>query len=71
MKKSLLITIICLCLANIAVQQQCTLSDPEKVDCGYMGIDKTKCEAKGCCWKPRTNRGDEKNDIPWCFFPAG
>jgi glucoamylase len=45
---------------------QCSLSDLEKVDCGYVGIDQSGCEAKGCCWATSSVSG-----TPWCFYGAG
>jgi len=30
----------------------CTVSDSEKVDCGFVGINQSQCETKGCCWVP-------------------
>jgi len=44
----------------------CNVTD--KIDCGYVGINKEQCEAKGCCWVPvSANVGD----IPWCFYSGG
>jgi len=40
-----------------------SVPDPQKVDCGYVGIDQGACESKGCCWKPASH----SNDVPWCF----
>ena len=34
----LFLTIVCLLSA-----QQCDLQDPQKVDCGFMGIDQSQC----------------------------
>lgn len=49
--------------------QSCTISDDQKHDCGYIGINQQQCEAKNCCWKPA---GVEQtpNDVPWCFYPG-
>lgn len=46
----------------------CSVKDADKVDCGYMGINKTQCEAKGCCWVPAQSEG-LLTDTPWCFYP--
>lgn len=52
--------------------QQCDLQDQQKVDCGYMGIDQSGCQAKGCCWKPVFDYSSEKlQGTPWCFYPSG
>jgi glucoamylase len=52
--------------------QQCEISDPSRVDCGYMGINQQLCEAKSCCWKPvRALTEESLGDTPWCFYPAG
>ena len=44
----------------------CVLSDIDKIDCGYMGINENQCVEKGCCWASSTEAG-----VPWCFFSAG
>lgn len=55
-------------LATLATSQSCDLSDSSKSDCGYVGIDQSKCQAKGCCWKP-VSLFNEPNDTPWCYYP--
>lgn len=50
--KNLKILFLLFTLLNVLFSQQCDLQDPQKLDCGFMGIDQSKCEAKGCCWKP-------------------
>ena len=54
-------------IVGAVIAQSCDLQDEQKVDCGFMGIDKTQCEGKGCCWKPANLVGD----TPWCFYPSG
>mmetsp|Transcript_13060 Transcript_13060/g.25316 ORF Transcript_13060/g.25316 Transcript_13060/m.25316 type:complete len:511 (-) Transcript_13060:336-1868(-) len=44
----------------------CSTSDQDKIDCGFVGINATGCQAKGCCWQQSGTSG-----IPWCFFPKG
>eukprot|EP01039_Chlorochromonas_danica_P004765 gene4765-5225_t len=44
----------------------CAVADSAKVDCGYVGINQSGCESKGCCWVPA---GDNSN-TPWCFYGA-
>jgi glucoamylase len=41
----------------------CPSNDFDKKDCGYLGIQKSECESKGCCWVESNN-----NNIPWCFY---
>jgi hypothetical protein len=53
-------------IAAVAVASDCAVSDSSKVDCGYVGIDQTGCESKGCCWASSTTSG-----TPWCFFQSG
>jgi glucoamylase len=36
-----------------------------RLDCGYVGIDETGCETKGCCWDPVD---PNPNNLPWCFY---
>ena len=52
---------------GMALAQSCEMEDPLKIDCGFMGIDQTQCEAKGCCWKPTNQLGG----TPWCFYASG
>lgn len=48
MKNQLLLAVILVLVAS----QSCDMSLEDRTDCGYMGIDQAKCQAKGCCWKP-------------------
>jgi glucoamylase len=50
----------------VAYSAQCSVSDYEKTDCGFVGITQSSCEAKGCCWASSSSNG-----IPWCFYGAG
>lgn len=43
--------------------EDCIAKEEERIDCGYMGIDQSKCEATGCCWASSTKSG-----VPWCFM---
>eukprot|EP00759_Apiculatamorpha_spiralis_P025738 PhF_6_TR29100/c0_g1_i1/m.42442/K01178/SGA1; glucoamylase len=45
--------------------QSCNIPDGSKSDCGYVGINSTQCQAKGCCWAQSPNNG-----VPWCFYAA-
>ena len=38
-----------------------TCNVANKIDCGYMGIDRVECERKGCCWV-------EIPGDPWCYY---
>lgn len=60
-------------LVVLVASQQCDMSLDDRTDCGYMGIDQSKCQAKGCCWKPARLLVQEEtpNDTPWCFYPSG
>ncbi len=41
----------------------CEVDRKKRTECGYYGINKEKCEKRGCCWKV-----DEHNSVvPWCF----
>lgn len=50
----------------VLLAADCSVSDPSKTDCGYMGINQAQCEAKGCCWVAASSSA-----IPWCFYPKG
>lgn len=54
-------------LSYLLLSQSCTLSDDQKADCGFMGINQQQCEAKSCCWKP----ANDLKGVPWCFYPSG
>lgn len=44
-----------------------TVPDPQRVDCGFNGINETVCLSRECCWLPvDPNPGH----LPWCFIPA-
>lgn len=44
----------------------CSVPDSSKVDCGYVGITESQCQASGCCYAQASNSA-----IPWCFKQAG
>ena len=54
--------------ATVALADECALSDFDKTDCGFSGIDQSGCEAKGCCWVPVQS---SSGNVPWCFFKKG
>jgi glucoamylase len=64
--KSLIITG---CLIVLAITQSCSLSDGDKVDCGYLGINQQQCQSKSCCWIPVFTQ--QLAGTPWCFYPSG
>ena len=41
----------------------CRVPREERKECGYYGIEKKECEARGCCWIT----DDLESVIPWCF----
>ncbi|KAL1504259.1 hypothetical protein AB1Y20_010668 [Prymnesium parvum] len=36
-----------------------------RVDCGYVGVDQSACESRGCCWQPSPS-----SSAPWCFYSS-
>ena len=46
----------------------CSVPNQQKVDCGYVGINQTGCEAKGCCWYEIDNN---PYNYPWCYYKEG
>ena len=46
----------------------CTVSDPDKVDCGHVGTTQQECVAAGCCWDEIDNN---PNNYPWCYYKGG
>ena len=53
-------------LIGYGITSTCTVADSEKVDCGFVGINQSQCETKGCCWVPSSKSG-----LPWCFNKGG
>merc|ERR1712087_624699 len=43
---------------------QCDVSENQRQDCGYYGIDQNGCEGKGCCWR------ESNSGAPWCYYGA-
>ena len=60
--------LIVLSFVLTALSADCSVSTSEKMDCGYYGIDQSKCEARGCCWVPVS---ESSGNVPWCFYPSG
>lgn len=57
-------------LTALGSTQSCSLADSQKQDCGYLGINQSQCEAKGCCWRPVFDSEKIPTGTPWCFFPS-
>jgi len=58
---------IAIALATPALAaDKCAVDDSDKFDCGYVGINATYCQAKGCCWSESDTSG-----VPWCFYSTG
>jgi hypothetical protein len=49
----------------VSSASECAVSDASKLDCGFVGIDQSGCENKGCCW------ATSSSNVPWCFYQAG
>jgi len=56
-----MISFVLLFIASFA-QYSCN-TNVTRGECGYYGIQQSKCEQKGCCWNPTSEQGQ-----PWCFF---
>jgi len=55
---------LCVLLA-LAADDQCDIAEPQRRDCGFMGVTQGECVSKGCCWKPAAN-----GNAPWCFYSS-
>lgn len=42
-------------------EELCHIKRINRVDCGWIGIDKATCEKKSCCWN------DTARDSPYCY----
>jgi len=51
---------------RVAEVEQCTVSDSEKLDCGFHGITPDGCRSQGCCYMHSLTRG-----TPFCFYKKG
>jgi len=43
---------------------QCDVSENQRQDCGYFGIDQNGCERDSCCWR------ESSSGAPWCYYGA-
>ena len=48
-------------------QDTCKVSNPDKVDCGHPGFDRSGCENMGCCWRLIDPNPD---NYPWCYHTS-
>ena len=46
----------------------CSVAESARRDCGFVGINQSKCVKKGCCWQPCQGCGA---GVPWCFYGKG
>lgn len=46
--------------------RKCIVLFNERSDCGFLGITRDECLARGCCWRPVPSA---RRGIPWCFHP--
>jgi len=51
---------------KVAEVEQCTVSNSEKVDCGFSGITPDSCRSQGCCYMHSLSPG-----TPFCFHKKG
>lgn len=63
MKKATGLLIFASVVAQVS-SSSCAVSDSDKKDCGYTGINESSCLSKGCCWSP----AGENSATPWCYF---
>ena len=63
--KSVLFSLLSAVAVSMVVSD-CSVPDSSKIDCGYVGITQSECQASGCCWAQASN-----SEIPWCFKQAG
>lgn len=56
---------------NLVSSDECSVSNSDRIDCGYVGIDQNGCISKGCCWSPVYDIQLQTTDTPWCYYKAG
>ncbi|ELT95273.1 hypothetical protein CAPTEDRAFT_87401, partial [Capitella teleta] len=52
----------CNSFSQATMKPGCLMNNEERAECGWYGIRKHQCMAKGCCWQPNSNPS-----APWCF----
>ena len=64
MKIILIVSLLCLSFisSDIPEKFRCIVNPKEREDCGFVGIDRKKCEEKGCCYRKSVD------GTPWCFY---
>ena len=67
MAKLKLVALI-LSILTCAYGQQCNNAEYDRLDCGFVGIDQSGCESRGCCWIAVTPNPD---NVPYCFYQKG
>ena len=58
------VIVFSLLLGQLHAQSSCSVSNADKKDCGYAGIDESGCLQKSCCWVPQS----QGSSTPWCFY---
>jgi len=43
----------------------CEVTEFDRMDCGFSGINETGCLSRGCCWRSSSTQG-----VPWCYDTA-
>ena len=61
MKMILFVSLLCFTF-NFSKPLKCRVLPKDREDCGFVGLNRQKCEDKGCCFE-RSVEG------PWCFYP--
>jgi glucoamylase len=56
-------------LFSLAVADECSISNGDKIDCGYSGMTESECLQKGCCYVPVSHL--TTTGTPWCYYKAG
>jgi hypothetical protein len=44
---------------------QCGITEFNRLECGYYGIDQHNCVSSGCCW-----HSSDRSGVPWCYAKA-
>ena len=52
--------------ASQPLGESCSVNESDRLDCGYVGVDQSTCEGKGCCWQ----EAEEGSSTPWCFYKS-
>src|SRR5437667_137026 len=66
--KIIIFILISFCLTKNVDSLQCNeVKLEERIDCNPDNPTQQKCQSRGCCWRPTTNKTEQQ--APKCYYP--